>query len=271
MFCILFLVFLKPSNADLYKIYTPSPGLYSEHLGDVYIDRGIFRIKTHLEKKKILDGERTIDSMVETLEDMCKTSNIINCNSLSSQLKEEQERAKMISRALDLEVKKGSKRGLLGTVLTSVFGVNDEVYRDIDSLDENQKDLIKNSKHQTKLMLQTIASINSTEERINGHLNRFREALINGTREMSKGLSDVSYRADTLEKEYIRLKVEATYNRAMEYAKEYTNTYEKILNLHYNHGHFIDIIKPGQMECYKIPSTRSRYKKAVNNRYGRTK
>ena len=34
------------------------------------------------------------------------------------------------------------KIGLLGKHLTSVFGVNDEVYRDIDSLQENQNELI---------------------------------------------------------------------------------------------------------------------------------
>lgn len=48
------------------------------------------------------------------------------------------------------------KRGILGQLLTSIFGVNDEVYRDIDSLILNQKKIIASANHQTKFMISTI-------------------------------------------------------------------------------------------------------------------
>ncbi|KAL3267346.1 hypothetical protein HHI36_011477, partial [Cryptolaemus montrouzieri] len=45
------------------------------------------------------------------------------------------------------------KRGMLGEFLTSVFGVNDEVYRGIDALNENQEHLIDATNKQSKVMV----------------------------------------------------------------------------------------------------------------------
>lgn len=45
------------------------------------------------------------------------------------------------------------KRSLLGQLLTSVFVVNDEVYKGIDELEKNQQVVIKSSNHQTKRLI----------------------------------------------------------------------------------------------------------------------
>lgn len=76
---------------------------------------------------------------------------------------------------------KRQKRGVLGKLLTSIFGVNDEVYHDIDTLDKKQQELIKASNHQTKFMLKALATFNDTKNRINRRLEKFHNKLNEGS------------------------------------------------------------------------------------------
>mgnify|MGYP005983840325 FL=1 len=85
-----------------------------------------------------------------------------------------------LRKSLEKLVRDRQKRELLGELLTSVFGVNDEVYHDIEALDKNQHELIRTSTHQTKIMLQALATFNDTENRIQNRLKRFQEKLNEG-------------------------------------------------------------------------------------------
>lgn len=60
-------------------------------------------------------------------------------------------------------------------MLTSVFGVNDEAYKDIDTLQRNQQKLIDATNYQTKFMISAIITLNNTEERIYKKLESFKE------------------------------------------------------------------------------------------------
>lgn len=64
------------------------------------------------------------------------------------------------------------KRGLLGTILTSVFGVNDEVYQSIDELTENQAKIIDRIHTQQDIMLSTLYFLNETQQRVNDQLSK---------------------------------------------------------------------------------------------------
>jgi hypothetical protein len=244
---IMFLTMLKPIKAEPYKIYNPVPGFFTEDLGEVVIDRGTFRIKVLLEKGRIRTEHQLIGNMIQGVRELCHEIKIVNCKDIIEKLEEGQRKAESVSEGLTVEIKGRERRGILGTILTSVFGVNDEAYSNIEALDNNQKELIKGSQHQAKIMLETITSINHTENRINEQMNKFNKALITGLQEISKGLNEVEDKAQKLETEYSTLRIQTIALQVMDFINEYTQFYEGILNLHYNHGHFIDIVKPGEI------------------------
>ncbi|XP_050497562.1 uncharacterized protein LOC126878736 [Diabrotica virgifera virgifera] len=232
-------------NAELYKIY--NPGLFKEDLGEVFIDRGTFRIKVLLEKGRIQKEHQLIGSMIQGVQELYQETKIVNCEDIIEKLEEGPRKAESVSEALTVEIKGIEKRGILGTILTSVFGVNDEAYSNIEALDKNQRELIKGLQYQAKIMLETITSINHTEMRVNDQLNKFHKALTTGLQEIARGLNEVEDKAQILETEYSRLRIQTIALQVTEFINEYIQFYEGILNLHYNHGHFIDIIKPGQI------------------------
>ncbi|KAL3268730.1 hypothetical protein HHI36_007832, partial [Cryptolaemus montrouzieri] len=71
----------------------------------------------------------------------------------------------------------GNKRGLFGEFMTSVLGVNGEVYRDVDSLQDSQNHLIDTANQQAKLLISRTSTIKSTEDRIYKKLENFRKKL----------------------------------------------------------------------------------------------
>ncbi|KAK9872587.1 hypothetical protein WA026_018719 [Henosepilachna vigintioctopunctata] len=75
---------------------------------------------------------------------------------------------------------KGEKEGAAGEILTEVFGVNDEVYQDIDGLQKNQQEIIQASNHQARFMVKMVSHINETEQKIATRLRNFTQKLNQG-------------------------------------------------------------------------------------------
>lgn len=83
-----------------------------------------------------------------------------HCNEFYHHLREEKLKFQTTKEYLTEIKNTRRKRGILGQFLTSVFGVNDEVYKDTDTLNSNQQKLIDSANHQTKIMLSTISAVN---------------------------------------------------------------------------------------------------------------
>ncbi|KAL3285686.1 hypothetical protein HHI36_000218 [Cryptolaemus montrouzieri] len=66
----------------------------------------------------------------------------VHCEDLLHHLKEEQKQSKWTIRGI-IRFQHRQIRGLLGEFKTSVFGVNDEVYQDIDNLKANQQEIVR--------------------------------------------------------------------------------------------------------------------------------
>jgi hypothetical protein len=135
------------------------------------------------------------------------------------------------------------KRGLLGKLLTSVFGVNDEVYRDIDSLQENQNDLIQSSNHQTKFMISALATFNETEKRITTHLERFKTKLNQGI----KAIEDMQKWYSTININKLNIHLLSSYQLALNFIEELNQHYAKLFQVLFNHGTLYDLLPPAQV------------------------
>ncbi|KAL1487858.1 hypothetical protein ABEB36_015508 [Hypothenemus hampei] len=86
-------------------------------------------------------------------------------------------RALWVFKGISMSVRTRQRREILGTLLTSVFGVNDEIYTDIENLDRNQQELLKTSNHQTRFMMQALSTFNDTEDRIHNKLAQFEKKI----------------------------------------------------------------------------------------------
>ncbi|KAL3284103.1 hypothetical protein HHI36_018273 [Cryptolaemus montrouzieri] len=106
--------------------------------------------------------------MLKQFQDLCNHSenhaSATHCSDLSHHLVELGKEIFLSIASLNDIAKSRRKRGLLGKFLTSVFGVNEEVYRDIDALNENQERLIETTNRQSKLMVSGMAAMEETEK-----------------------------------------------------------------------------------------------------------
>lgn len=226
---------------DKYQVRYPQPGLYVEHFGTTQIERGVFRIQLNYNLTKLQEDTHSVEQVVTQYKEMChqayNLSKEINCSPLLQHLQEQESEMKWIQEGINgYNVR--SKRGLFGKVLTSVFGVNDDVYRELDDLQLNQKELIQASNHQAKFMISALSTFNDTEIRINNQLERFRVKLNRGMaiiNEMEKW-----YKAIDTNQMYIHLL--SSYQMASNYIAEQCSHYNKILNVNLNRGRLYDLI-----------------------------
>lgn len=72
------------------------------------------------------------------------------------------------------------KRGILGDILTTLFGVNDKVYHDIDNLNSNNQRLIQANHQHGKLMLNALRTTNRKNKIICLKLKNFNHYLNSG-------------------------------------------------------------------------------------------
>lgn len=230
-----------------YTITSQNPGIYIEHVGYAKINRGIFRIGMNFSLSEIQEDRRTMSSTVEQITKLCNESEKISedthCRELIHHIGEQQQEIVWKMDSIQSISGHRPKRGLLGKFLTTVFGVNDEVYRDIDKLDKNQHQLIETSKHQSKLMLSTMTNVKEMEDRINTKLENFRTKFNQGLQAINK--MKAWYR--TTDSNQINIYVLTTYQIATNYLEELSQKYDKLLDASFKRGHLFEFISPSKL------------------------
>jgi len=159
-------------------------------------------------------------------------------------------------RSLNQTIITRQKRGLLGKFLTSVFGVNDEVYQDIDALEINQKELAKISDHQTKFMLSAISTFNSTEQRIEERLNKLTTSFNNGIR----ALNDMQNWYQKIDHNRLNIQLLQMFQLTHNYIEEVQGKWKHVLHLQLQRGHIYELMSPAHIQdtleriSQKLPS-----------------
>lgn len=236
--------FVQTAKAG-YILSVPHPGLYIEHFGQTRTECGIFRIQApyplHQEEANV------VDNIIYQFSDLCNQTRDLSkethCDLLTQHLEDQRTTLQWLQQGLTTTVSPRPKRGLFGQFLTSVFGVNDEVYRDIDDLSSNQKELIKAANHQTKVMVSTVSTMNDTEVKINNQLERFRRKLNEGLTAVN-GMSKWYNRIDTNK---LNIHILSSYQLAANLIADEISTYSKLTNIEYGKGSLYDIISPAKV------------------------
>ena len=232
---------LTISSAANFTIRHPPPGLYIEHIGDTRIERGTFRIGLQYDRTKLNEDTAAVNQVVNQMEQICKQianlSDGTPCSYLHQHLQQLAKDMSKIKSSLD-HITKRQKRGVLGKLLTSIFGVNDEVYQDIEALDKNQHELITASKQQTKFMLSTVSKLNDTEKRMNDQLQRFNKKMKEGI----NIINDMHKWFNILDHNKLSIHVLAAYQIANNFIKDVIHHYGKLVKVNTHNGNFFDLL-----------------------------
>lgn len=245
---ILFLIMLRQTSAQQYHLHYPQPGLYIEHIGHAKIDRGTFRIELRFDKHKINNDTACVASVITQVSSLCDTAKELapntQCTQLIQHLQEKQKQIEWTNKGMQAVISNRGKRGLMGKLLTSLFGVNDEVYMDIEKLDQNQRELIKTSTHQTKFMLHALSTFNETEIRINNHLKRFQESINQGI----EAIKDMQHWYSQIDQNKLNIQLLSVYQIVANYIDDVLNYHKHLLEAHYHRGQFLELISPTHVE-----------------------
>ncbi|CAH0555145.1 unnamed protein product [Brassicogethes aeneus] len=234
---------LCPSVYANFTVRILKPGLYIEHLGHSRIEKGIFRVQIDYNRHKMKENVETSENVYKTFENLCeKTTDMTydtQCSTLFHHLHEVFEELKWTTQVID-ETHKRRKRGILGKLLTSVFGVNDEVYEDIDSIQKNQDELLKAEHHQTKFMLSALTSFNETEARIQNKLELFRRKL----NQALSAMNDMKGWFKTIDTNKLNIHILTSYEVANGFITEVLDHYSKLLAVRFRRGNLHELISP---------------------------
>ena len=163
-----------------------------------------------------------------------------HCNEFYHHLNEEKTKFKTTKGYLTEIRNNRKKRGVLGQLLTSVFGVNDEVYRDIDTLNNNQQKLIDAANHQTKIMISTITTVNQTEEQIKKKLDKFQAKLNEAISFMNQ--NNVWYKK--IDNNHVKIQVMQAYELANNFINEIMDYYTGLLEIYLQKANVYSILTP---------------------------
>lgn len=248
------------STTPTYTLKSLNAGLYVEEIGTTTINRGTFRIETDYERGSLEIDHKKIEKITTQFQQLCKDTQYImdetHCNEFYHHLNEEKTKFETTKEYLTEIKKNRKKRGFLGQLLTSVFGVNDEVYRDIDTLNNNQQKLIDAANHQTKIMISTIAGVNQTEEQIQKKLEKFQAKLNEAISFMNN--HNVWYKS--IDKNHIKIQVMQTYELANNFINEIMDYYKGLLEIYLQKATIYSILTPKhisniiKMANQKLPS-----------------
>lgn len=232
------------STTTTYSVKTVPPGFYVEKIGTASIDRGIFRIEINYEKQHLEQDLVKIKTMTSQFSQLCTNAEQITtsgfCKQLQHHLLEEASKFERTKEYLTTVNQIRKKRGIWGELLTAVFGVNDEVYRDIDTLNLNQKKLIEAANHQTKFMISTISQVNKTEERIKQKLIGFQTKLnqvIGYIESNNHWFSDVDHNS-------VNIRIMQTYQLAYNYMEEIMDHYNGLLEIYLTKATVYSVLTP---------------------------
>ena len=216
-------------------------GVYIEELGSIFPIQGSFKMDMELDIRnvhKTLGGAAALGIKFAKL---CaafeQTTHSIGCSKLQEHLESETRKLEWIFLDDHLQIQPSTRkrRGLLGTVLTSIFGVNDEVYRDIDVLTDNQKKLIQDGNKQSNIMLKTLQNFNETEGKIEEQMKHFHE-------QVDKAIKDVKNSA-------AGSSLWMSYQLALNTVHETLEHYGKIRAVAANRASFFDVVAPWEISA----------------------
>ncbi|XP_048479811.1 uncharacterized protein LOC119691784 [Plutella xylostella] len=232
------------AETSTYTLRNIDPGIYVEQIGTATINRGTFRIETSYQRESMKMDHEKVTNVVTQFENLCKNVKTVihetHCEDFYHHIVQEESKFHKIIQYLTEIEHTRRKRGLLGRFLTSVFGVNDEVYKDIDTLQDNQKQLIEASNHQTKFMISTIVAVNQTEERIQNKLQRFQNKLNQAIEFINN--NNVWYK--TIDENHIKIQVMQTYQLATNYISEIMDSYSGLLEIYLDNASVYNILTP---------------------------
>ncbi|KAL3284700.1 hypothetical protein HHI36_018849 [Cryptolaemus montrouzieri] len=121
-----------------------------------------------------------VNETISQFQDSCNQAenhaSATHCSDLSHQLVKLGKEITLSIASLN-DIAKSRRRRLLGEFSTSVVGVNDEVYRDIDALNENQERLNETNNRQSKLMVLGKVEMEEIEKRMNQKLESFQSKV----------------------------------------------------------------------------------------------
>uniref|UniRef100_A0A1A9W982 Envelope fusion protein n=1 Tax=Glossina brevipalpis TaxID=37001 RepID=A0A1A9W982_9MUSC len=170
-----------PLIASSVNITSVQSGIYIERVGTAYINHGLLKMKLTVPWKEVKADINIINKLNENISTLCSHAEIIaaeeGCKNLVYEFQEEVREVEHKTDTLRF-LQSRQRRGILGTVLTSIFGVNDEVYRDIDKLDSNQRKLIKLNQKHGKILLDTMQSMKAANEKISLQMSSFDDQFI---------------------------------------------------------------------------------------------
>lgn len=242
IFCAMLVLGIPTSAKGNYTIQHPEKGLYIEHLGSSRIQIGDFRLQLQFNITKMSEDTRKVTQVIENFEKLCeeakKLSTETQCNSLSHHLRQKESEMQLAKNGLPSLHRK--RRGIFGQFLTSVFGVNDEAYRDIDSLQENQDELIRASKHQTKLMISAMSTVNDTEIKIENQLRKFQEKLNKGL----SAINDMQTWYKSADINALNIHIISSYQLASNYIADVIGYYSKVFEIVYEKASIYKLLSP---------------------------
>ncbi|XP_031342802.1 uncharacterized protein LOC116170471 [Photinus pyralis] len=225
-FVISILMLLVTVTAE-YNITYPKPGFYIEHMGEVQIERGIFRIDLQYNKSRIKEDINAAFLTTSNFKELCKnatemTENV-QCTELVQHIEDQENQLRWVQEGINYISQTRKKRGILGNILTAIFGVNDEVYKDIDALNKNQQELMRNSERQSKIMLSTISKFKETENRIEKQLERFNTKL----NEAIKAINQMQKWYKTIDENRLNIHILSTYQTSSESSNRSTQSLQQ--------------------------------------------
>lgn len=244
-----------------YTIKPSSPGLYIEHIGSAFINRGTFKLDLQFPEQQIWTDHQNVNRTINEMEILChkykETNHEILCDEYLHHLRGQYKELQWTLSSFKQSVNVRQRRGILGKFLTTIFGVNDEVYQDIDSLQENQKELVKLANHQTKLTISTITTLNETEQRINQKLNNLTESFNHGVEILSRMQSWYA----KIDENKLNIFMLQSFTLAKSYIEEVTSKWTRILGVMLKHRHIYELLPSSQVKAVindinnKLPSS----------------
>jgi len=243
----LLLLFVQTLQADF--INQPlDPGIYIEHFGDAHLSGGTFRLGIAFSIDKLLEEKQNINTSVHRYQKLCEEarahSEEAHCMEFVQHLIDSRQEIFLhINDLLDFTHHR-QKCGLLGELMTSVFGVNDVVYHDIDALQYNQDKLIDSTRHQSKLLVSAMTTMEKTEGKINQRLHQLESKLNHGLQVMSDMHS--WFRAVDLNK--INFQLLVNFQLAKNYLEEILLKYTKITKVVHKSGNLNEFLTPEEIE-----------------------
>jgi hypothetical protein len=222
-----------------YTIKHPtSSGIYLEELGSANLNRGILRLEVNLNLTNGFAKQEILESIFFQTDNLCLQSQKIQvetkCDSLIDYLRHK--KSKILTQLQEINsCHSRIKRGLLGNALNYFFGVNDEVYRDIHELAQNDN-ILHDSINKQALLLNS--RITASERLMEAKLKRFDMSIKEGLR----AINNLAQMYNITNRNSLQLNTLSSFIAAEHFYKEISDYNQDILNVLRQKGTIYDFL-----------------------------